>query len=109
MVWSTGIKQLPLTQSLGVPKHKSGRLMTDDWLRLLGSDRIFALGDCAAHRDRPLPALAQVCCDCSFALCLPIPLELTLRSVTGSSTTRRLLREAVQLWPAGATSSCDGR
>lgn len=60
MVWSTGIKQLPLVQELKFPKHKNGRLMTDDWLRLFGSDRIFAVGDCAAHHAHPLPALAQV-------------------------------------------------
>ena len=60
MVWSTGIKQLPLVQELQFPKHKNGRLMTDDWLRLFESDRIFAVGDCAAHHAHPLPALAQV-------------------------------------------------
>ena len=69
MVWSTGIKQLQLIQSLdGIAKFPTGRLKVDDHLRLLsGSDttllttsKVFAMGDCAGHESKPLPALAQV-------------------------------------------------
>lgn len=37
-----------------------GRLVTDDWLRLLGAPSVFALGDCAVINDKPLPQTAQV-------------------------------------------------
>jgi NADH dehydrogenase FAD-containing subunit len=69
MVWSTGIKQLQLIQSLdGVAKFPNGRLKVDDHLRLLGTagstpvttSKVFAMGDCAGHESKPLPALAQV-------------------------------------------------
>lgn len=37
-----------------------GRLVTDDWLRVLGAPSVFALGDCAVVDDKPLPQTAQV-------------------------------------------------
>ncbi|CAN0315688.1 unnamed protein product, partial [Hapterophycus canaliculatus] len=37
-----------------------GRLVTDDWLRVLGAPSVFALGDCAVISDKPLPQTAQV-------------------------------------------------
>jgi NADH dehydrogenase FAD-containing subunit len=77
VVWSTGIKQVPLIDQLSAdsvskyPLH--GRLRVDKYLRVLkpvvsagapvecvGNGRVFALGDCAADSERPLPALAQV-------------------------------------------------
>ncbi|KAJ1652273.1 hypothetical protein IWQ61_007354 [Dispira simplex] len=69
LVWATGVSPTPLVQALGevVAKDtRSGRLLTDAHLRLLHPDRstpftnIFSLGDCAADKDNPLPATAQV-------------------------------------------------
>lgn len=69
MVWSTGIKQVPLIENLPaeiVEKHpRGGRVKIDPYLRLLSPngkhvDTAFAMGDCAADGGRPLPALAQV-------------------------------------------------
>lgn len=37
-----------------------GRLVTDDWLRVLGAPSVFGLGDCAIVDDKPLPQTAQV-------------------------------------------------
>lgn len=37
-----------------------GRLVTDDWLRVLGAPSVFALGDCAVVDQKPLPQTAQV-------------------------------------------------
>lgn len=84
MVWSTGIKQVPLVEELPdaeVAKHARGRLKTDAYLRLLapstssdphahaqghattkcvGQGNVFGMGDCAGDAVKPLPALAQV-------------------------------------------------
>ncbi|RYG99048.1 hypothetical protein EON65_50725 [archaeon] len=69
MVWSTGIKQVPLVENLPeaiVKKFHNRRLMVDKNLRLLSPHtghahhNVFALGDCAGDQDKPLPALAQV-------------------------------------------------
>lgn len=75
MVWSTGIKQVPLIEQLDdkeVAKHSRGkRLKLDTHLRVLakegekenvplGGGTVFAMGDCAADSVKPLPALAQV-------------------------------------------------
>jgi NADH dehydrogenase len=85
MVWSTGIKQVPFITSLSkekVAKFSNHKLKIDDYLHVLsvkrsqmeGNDpkkvveeydlinngRVYALGDCAGHVERPLPALAQV-------------------------------------------------
>jgi hypothetical protein len=69
------LKQVSLIENIHqevIAKHPNGRLMTDSWLRLLKRDpvtaklapvadgTVFALGDCAANVEKPLPALAQV-------------------------------------------------
>ncbi|CAM9788443.1 unnamed protein product [Ectocarpus sp. 6 AP-2014] len=67
-VWAAGNGPLPLVLDLiqGVEEQKEkaawgrGRLVTDDWLRLLGAPSVFALGDCAVINDKPLPQTAQV-------------------------------------------------
>eukprot|EP01038_Epipyxis_sp_PR26KG_P006913 gene6913-9466_t len=72
MVWSTGIKQIPMIQNIpntDIAKLPNGRLALDPFLRLLkdsknnkpvGKGDVFALGDCAADQIKPLPQLAQV-------------------------------------------------
>jgi len=73
MVWSTGLKQVPLIESLPseIARHRNHRVMIDDKLQILrkekdltytpyGSGSVFALGDCAGDEKVPLPALAQV-------------------------------------------------
>lgn len=79
MVWSTGIKQTDLVSSFDsvvVSRSKQQRLLVDDYLRVLApvkdgethtpphpvqsTKAVFALGDCAGHFQKPLPALAQV-------------------------------------------------
>lgn len=71
MVWSTGIKQVPLIQNIPadlVSKFPNGRLKVDSHLRLLqqgkdlpiGDGSVFAIGDCAGDSVKPLPPLAQV-------------------------------------------------
>jgi len=68
MVWSTGVQQTPLINSISeIQKHRNGRLKVDAYLRVLSIDTgsapsstVFAVGDCAADVDKPLPMLAQV-------------------------------------------------
>lgn len=71
VVWSTGVKQVPLVNSLqGVLKAANGRLLVDDQLRVLhevegqsvpvSDGNVYAMGDCAVNKDKPLPQLAQV-------------------------------------------------
>ncbi|KAJ1984305.1 hypothetical protein H4R34_000729 [Dimargaris verticillata] len=69
LVWSTGLTDVPLSQSLAktVANDAHGkRLLTDFHLRLLRSDgtmainNVFALGDCADITGYSLPATAQV-------------------------------------------------
>ena len=74
MVWSTGLKQVPLIESLPseVARHRNHRVMVDDKLQILKTQdnngdnipyapgSVFALGDCAGDQRVPLPALAQV-------------------------------------------------
>ncbi|GAA5802081.1 hypothetical protein HPULCUR_007541 [Helicostylum pulchrum] len=68
LVWSTGLMQNPLVESLStVAKDASGqRILTDGQLRVLDKDtklpypNIYALGDCATIEGNDLPATAQV-------------------------------------------------
>lgn len=92
MVWSTGVKQVPLIDALSagdVYKARNGRLFVDGHLRVLAPPLssstptssssnatavlrarapVFALGDCAGDLAKPLPALAQASttCTCMF-------------------------------------------
>lgn len=59
-VWSTGNGPTPFVQGLPFEKDRRSRLVTDEYLHVMGTDNIYALGDCATIRDRELPATAQV-------------------------------------------------
>lgn len=64
VVWSTGVGPSNLNKSLVCDKTKQGRLAIDDHLRVQRDgrpmDNVFALGDCAANPEAPLPTLAAV-------------------------------------------------
>ncbi|CAO3656913.1 unnamed protein product [Mucor hiemalis] len=68
LVWSTGLMQNPLVESLTTAaKDKAGqRILTDGHLRVIDGDtktpypNIYAIGDCATIQDNDLPATAQV-------------------------------------------------
>lgn len=59
-VWAGGNAPAPLVRELAAERDDRGRLLVDDRLRLLGHDDVYAIGDCAAAADNPLPATAQV-------------------------------------------------
>lgn len=54
------VDNLSYFQMLLLPSR--GRLVTDDWLRVLGAPSVFALGDCSVIEDKPLPQTAQARC-----------------------------------------------
>ncbi len=61
-VWSTGNEMIPFVKRLPFVKEKRqpGRLVVDEYLRVLGSDCIYSVGDCAAEQAAPKPGTAQV-------------------------------------------------
>lgn len=60
VLWAGGNAPVPFIASLGEPLDRRGRLAVDSYLRLPGREGVYALGDCAAVGDPPLPATAQV-------------------------------------------------
>ena len=60
VVWAGGNTPTPFVRSLGEPLTRQGRLAVDPCLRLPSHPDIYALGDCAAAGEPPLPATAQV-------------------------------------------------
>jgi len=48
VVWTAGVKASPLLGSWGLPLEERGRVRVDEYLRVEGRDRLWALGDAAA-------------------------------------------------------------
>ena len=65
-VWSTGVETTDFIKKLNLKKHKNGRIIVDDLLRVYNNnndrvnDNIYALGDVCINKNKPLPQLAQV-------------------------------------------------
>ncbi len=55
LVWTTGVRPNPLLAGLGLPVDDRGRVKVDETLRVEGSERIWALGDCARVPNRATP------------------------------------------------------
>jgi len=60
VVWAGGLAPRPFVRALGLELDERGRLLVDRCLRLPGRSGAFALGDCAACPEEPVPATAQV-------------------------------------------------
>lgn len=63
IVWAAGTRASPAARWLGAEADRLGRIRVDADLRVVGFERIFAIGDTALALDRAgsaLPALAQV-------------------------------------------------
>ena len=58
-VWAAGVSAPAGVAGWWLPQGRGGRILTGPDLRVLGQDRIFALGDIALIEDQPLPQLAQ--------------------------------------------------
>lgn len=60
VLWAGGNEPVPFVRSLGAPLNPQGRLVVDSYLRVTSRPSVYALGDCAAVGEQPLPATAQV-------------------------------------------------
>jgi NADH:ubiquinone reductase (non-electrogenic) len=60
VLWAGGNAPVPFIASLGEALDRRRRLVVDGYLRLPGREGVYAVGDCAAVGDPPLPATAQV-------------------------------------------------
>jgi NADH:ubiquinone reductase (H+-translocating) len=58
-VWAAGVAAPEAVSRWGLPQAAGGRILTGPDLRVIGQDRIFAIGDIALIEDQPLPQLAQ--------------------------------------------------
>ena len=48
VVWTAGVRANPLLADFGLPLDERGRVRVDETLRVEGTERLWALGDCAA-------------------------------------------------------------
>jgi NADH:ubiquinone reductase (H+-translocating) len=63
IIWSAGIKTVPLLKTLSAEADRTGRIKVRDDLTVPGTDHVFVIGDAAYVEDEignPLPALAPV-------------------------------------------------
>jgi len=60
MIWTGGVKTNSVISRLPLNKDSRGRLITDPFLRVKGSERIFALGDNAVIEGQGYKSTAQV-------------------------------------------------
>ena len=64
VIWAAGVKAVPFIADCGGDVDRGGRIITDENLRVKGSERVFAIGDCAHFQlegmKRPLATIAPV-------------------------------------------------
>ena len=60
LVWSVESAPTDLIRRMDYPKDKSGRILTDRYMRVIGARSVLAAGDCAAVETAHLPSLAIV-------------------------------------------------
>jgi NADH dehydrogenase len=51
VVWTAGVAPQPILKELNLPLDERGRVPVDEYLRVQGSDSVWAIGDCAAAPD----------------------------------------------------------
>jgi NADH:ubiquinone reductase (non-electrogenic) len=78
LVWATGNASTAFVKGLPAEweRDKHGRLLIDERLAVAGADRVFALGDCSALREHPVPATAQAAEQQGAYLAKALPLHL---------------------------------
>lgn len=60
VIWASGVTAPEVVSTWGLPQGHGHRILVDDYQRVEGVDRIFAVGDISvAEGDRALPQLAQ--------------------------------------------------
>jgi NADH:ubiquinone reductase (H+-translocating) len=55
VVWTAGVRANPLLADFGLPLDDRGRVRVDETLRVEGTERLWALGDCAAVPNAATP------------------------------------------------------
>ena len=60
VLWCAGFGPTPLVANMALEKDRAGRILVDGSLEVEGRPGVYAIGDCATPRERPLPQLAQV-------------------------------------------------
>ncbi|HEY7380054.1 MAG TPA: NAD(P)/FAD-dependent oxidoreductase [Gaiella sp.] len=55
LVWTAGVRASPAAAAFGLPVDDRGRVVVDETLRVVGRERLWALGDCAAVPNRRTP------------------------------------------------------
>ena len=60
VVWSTGVSPRKFINNVELTKNNIGQLLTDKNLKVLDTENVYALGDCADIKEVPLPCTAQV-------------------------------------------------
>jgi len=86
VIWSAGVKASPAARWLAVEPGPSGRIEVDAHLRLPGDDRVFVVGDLAAHAGpdgTPTPGLAPAAKQAGNYAARHIAAELTGRKMPG--------------------------
>lgn len=64
VIWGAGVMAVPFVANCGGEVDRSGRIIVDEFLRVKGSETLYAIGDCANYMhgdmERPLPTVAPV-------------------------------------------------
>ena len=63
VIWAAGVRAQDFLKDCGGEVDRSGRIIVEENLLVRGSDRVFAIGDCANFQhgtERPLPTVAPV-------------------------------------------------
>jgi NADH:ubiquinone reductase (H+-translocating) len=59
VIWAAGVGGDPQVRAWGLPIGRAGRIEVNGDTRVIGEERIFAIGDASIIVDHPLPQLAQ--------------------------------------------------
>jgi len=59
VIWAAGVSGDPLIRDWGLPIGRAGRIEVNDDTRVVGEERIFAIGDASIIVNNPLPQLGQ--------------------------------------------------
>jgi len=59
LVWAAGVQASPLTQAIGVPLHRSGRILVEPTLAIPGHPDVYVVGD-AAYLETPEGAVPML-------------------------------------------------
>jgi NADH:ubiquinone reductase (H+-translocating) len=59
VIWAAGVSGSPMVRDWGLPIGRAGRIEVNGDTRVVGFEKVFAIGDSSVIVDNPLPQLAQ--------------------------------------------------